>query len=77
MVAYCFVKCGVERVDRERRGVAADPEAERRKFVACFTRCITPVDLPERTGDERESKETNDDDVTPKDRDSVEDTETN
>lgn len=60
VVAWCLTaKCGYEALDRRRRGEAGTREEERARFVACVDRCVSPVDLPDTGGCDRES---NDDD---------------
>lgn len=52
-LAYCVGKCSVEYADRRRRGATGTRDQERRRFMACIARCLSPVDLPERgTGDD-------------------------
>lgn len=50
ILVYCLLKCSAEKADRHRRGTAGPPLDERRRFAKCYARCISPVDLPERTG---------------------------
>lgn len=52
VLAYCLLKCGGEYGDRRRRGKTGPRSDERRKFIACYTSCISPVDLPDRSDDD-------------------------
>lgn len=61
LMTWCLIKCSAEKIDRHRRGVAGSPDNERTRFIVCFTRCISPVELPERSDDEQHEDEPHDD----------------
>jgi hypothetical protein len=55
--AYCVAKCGIEALDRKRRGVDGDSDTESRRYAMCLADCITPVDLPNIGGETAEDED--------------------